>query len=132
MGAYHSVAIVTLLSLLLYSWMGMQVSKAHRKAGLHPPAMVGDPLLERTSRAHLNTLESLPVFLPSLWLFAIYWNVTAATALGCLWLAGRLIYFLGYVASPEKRLPGFAIQAVAVLSLTLGALGRIIYLIVLQ
>ena len=32
-------------------------------------------------RAHYNTLEWLPIFLPSMWLFAIYWNELVAAAL---------------------------------------------------
>ncbi len=61
--------------------------------------MTGDPPLERTIRAHYNTLEWMPIFLPSLWLFAIYWNSTAAAILGLVWIAGRIIYFLGYAAA---------------------------------
>ena len=43
--------------------------------------MTGDPLLERTIRAHYNTLEWLPIFLVSMWLFAVYWNELVAAAL---------------------------------------------------
>ncbi len=90
--------------------------------------MTGDPLLERAIRAHSNTLEWLPIFLPALWLFAIYWSATWAAGLGVLWLVGRVAYFVGYLSAPLKRYPGFFIQTVAALALSLGALGRIIYL----
>ena len=128
MQSHGSVAIVTLLALLTYFWMGTQVARTRRRVGIPPPAITGDPLLERTIRAHTNTLEWLPIFLPSLWLFALYWNATAAVILGLIWIAGRIVYFLGYVAAPEKRLPGFGIQALAASALLLGALGRIVYL----
>ena len=45
MQAYVPVAIVTLLSLLAYFWMGMQVGAARGKSGIQAPAMTGDPVL---------------------------------------------------------------------------------------
>jgi hypothetical protein len=65
-----------------------------------------------------------------MWLFAIYWSVAWAAALGTLWLLGRIIYFVGYLSDPGKRFPGFFIQSAAAFALLLGALGRIIYLAV--
>ena len=76
----------------------------------------------------MNTIEWTPVFLPSMWLFAIYWNASWAAALGALWLIGRLAYFIGYVSDPNKRVPGFFIQSIATFALLLGALGRVLYL----
>ena len=129
MDKYYLVAIVTLVSGLLCVWMSMMVSRAHAQAKIFPPQMTGDPLLERTARAHTNTLEVMPVFLPGLWLFALYWRPDWAAAIGTVWIIGRIAYFLGYRAAPEKRFPGFGIQALAVLALVLGSLGRVIYLI---
>lgn len=127
----HSyVAIVTLLALLTYFWMGLQVAGARRKSGIDAPAMTGDPLLERTVRAHYNTLEWLPLFLVPLWLFAIYWNDLVAAGLGVVWIVGRIIYHRGYVAAPEKRAMGFLVQALAVAALLFGALGRLVYVLV--
>jgi uncharacterized membrane protein YecN with MAPEG domain len=123
-------ALVTLVTALTYFWMSTQVARAHHRTGILAPAMTGDPVLERTIRAHINTLEWLPIFLPSLWIFAIYWNEPVAAALGLVWVIGRIVYFLGYVQEANKRRPGFAIQALAVTVLLLGGLGRIVYLIV--
>lgn len=126
----HSyVAIVSLLALLLYFWMGLQVAGARRKCGVHAPAMTGDPILERTIRVHYNTLEWLPIFLVSLWLFAIYWNDLVAAALGVVWIIGRIVYSVGYVTDPAKRETGFMIQSLAAGVLLFGALGRIIYVL---
>jgi uncharacterized membrane protein YecN with MAPEG domain len=121
------VALVTLIALLVYIWMGISVGRARAKTGIAAPAMTGDPLLERHIRAHYNTLESLPIFLPSMWLFAIYWNDLWAAALGAVWIVGRVLYFLGYVKDPAKRELGFMIQILATLALLFGALGRIVY-----
>lgn len=127
---YISVALVTLLSLLVYFWMAAMVARTRRRVGIFAPVMTGDPALERTIRAHVNTLEWLPIFLPSLWLFAIYWSSPVAAALGLVWIVGRIIYFFGYRTAAEKRRLGFAIQATAASALLIGALGRVVYLIV--
>ncbi len=128
MQSYSYVALVTLLAAAAYFWMATQVARTRTKVGILPPAMAGDPILERTIRAHLNTLEWLPIFLPSLWLFAIYWNSNVAAALGLVWIAGRIVYFVGYVSEARRRLPGFFIQACAAGLLLIGAIGRIAYL----
>lgn len=123
------VAIVTLLAVLTYFWMGLQVAGARRKSGIAAPAMTGDPLLERTIRAHYNTLEWMPIFLPALWLFAIYWNDLVAAALGLVWIVGRILYQRGYAQAAEKRSTGFLIQALAVAVLLFGGLGRLVYVV---
>jgi glutathione S-transferase len=124
---FHATAIITLVALLVYFWMGTRVARTRRKTGIQPPAMTGDPTLERTIRAHANTLEWLALFLPSLWLFAIYWGDVAAAIVGAVWIIGRIVYFLGYVAAAAQRMPGFFIQALAVAVLLFGALGGAIY-----
>ena len=127
MQAHAYVAVVTILAILTYFWMGLQVGAARQKSGIAAPAMTGDPVLERTIRAHYNTLEWLPIFLPALWLFAIYWDSRIAAALGLLWIVGRIVYQRGYVADAGKRSTGFLIQLVATALLLFGALGKIAY-----
>jgi uncharacterized membrane protein YecN with MAPEG domain len=129
MQSHAYVAIVTLLALLTYFWMGFQVGAARRRSGVAAPAMTGDPVLERTIRAHYNTLEWLPIFLVPLWLFAIYWNDLVAALIGLVWIVGRILYQRGYVADPARRETGFLIQALACAVLLFGALGRIVYVL---
>jgi uncharacterized membrane protein YecN with MAPEG domain len=124
------VAIVTLVALLAYIWMGARVGGARRKSGIHAPAMTGDPELERHIRVQANTLEWLPIFLPALWLFAIYWNDRVATIVGAIWIVGRILYALGYARAADKRELGFMIQALATAVLLFGALGRAIWMLV--
>lgn len=124
------VALVTIAALLVYFWMSFQVGRARSKCGIAAPAMTGDPVLERTIRVHYNTLEWLPIFLVSLWLFAIYWLDWVAALLGVLWIVGRILYAVGYVADPRKRELGFVIQALATAVLLFGALGRIVWSII--
>ncbi|THD57891.1 MAPEG family protein [Phenylobacterium sp.] len=127
MMAHRWTALVSLLALLVYFWISFQTATARRKTGIAAPAMTGDPLLERTVRAHYNTLEWLPIFLVSLWLFAIYWNELVAAALGVVWIVGRIMYATGYMAAAEKRSAGFLVQSLATAVLLFGALGRIVY-----
>lgn len=130
MSPHSWVAIVTIAAVLVYVWMGLRVAGARRKSGVAAPAMTGDPILERHIRVQANTLEWLPVFLVGLWLFALYWNDLVAAALGVVWIVGRVLYALGYVADPAKRELGFVVQALAAAALLFGALGRVIWILV--
>ncbi len=129
----HSwVAIVTCVSLLVVIWMMMRVGGARGRTGIDAPAMTGHPDLERHVRVHLNTLESLPIYLTSLWLFTLLpkvfpFNEMIAAGLGALWIVGRVIYALGYVKDPGARSMGFLIQGLAIVVLLLGALVKAIW-----
>lgn len=126
----HSlVAIVTCVALLVYFWMGLRVAGARSRSGIHAPQMTGDPILERHIRVQANTLEWLPIFLPTLWLFAFYWPEWIAAAVGVVWIVGRIVYALGYVADPKRREAGFFIQSLACAVLLFGALGKAVYVL---
>jgi uncharacterized MAPEG superfamily protein len=127
---YRWTALVTIVALLVYFAMGLQVAVARGKSGIDAPAMTGHPILERANRVHINTLEWLPLFLVGLWLFALYWNQMVADGIGVVWIVGRLLYSTGYMADPVKRSTGFLIQSLAVVVLLIGALGRIVYSLV--
>ena len=120
---YVHVAMVTLLSLALFFWMGIRVGSARQRHAITAPATTGHPEFERHFRVQANTLEGLVMFLPSLWLFAIYGNEPIAAGLGLVWIIGRIMYMMSYVKDPTKRGPGFGIQALATLALLIGALG---------
>jgi uncharacterized membrane protein YecN with MAPEG domain len=123
------VVIVTLAALLLYFWMGLRVASARSKFGVSAPAVSGHPEFERTYRVQMNTLEWLPIFLPSLWLFAYYWDARIAAVIGVVWIAGRLLYAVTYVKDPDKRGPGFGLQALSAGVLLFGALGKAVWLL---
>ena len=127
---YHYTALVTLLSLLFYFYTTTRVSKARAEFGVKVPAILGNPDFERVFRVQMNTLEWLPIFLPSLWLFAIYVSDWIAALIGLIWIAGRIVYLVGYAQAAAKRGPGFGVQALAAGVLLLGALGAIVWRIV--
>jgi glutathione S-transferase len=124
---YHFTALVTCLAMLFYFFASVQVSRARIAYGVKLPAISGHPDFERVFRVHMNTLEWMPVFLPSLWLFAVYISDTIAAAIGVVWILGRILYMAGYTKAVEKRGPGFAIQALACIVLLIGALGAIVW-----
>ena len=124
---YHFTALITCLSILLYFLTGLQVSRARVAFGIKVPAISGSPDFERVFRVQMNTLEWMPIFLPSLWLFALYINDALAAALGLVWIVGRVLYMTGYSRAAAKRGLGFGVQAAAAILLWLGALGAIIW-----
>jgi len=121
------VAIVTILALVLYFVMAIRVGLGRAKYGVPAPAIAGNPDFERLFRVQANTLEWLPIFLPALWLFAIYWNDRVAAVIGVVWIVGRVVYMTGYARAAGARGPGFAIQALATFALLLGALGKAVW-----
>ena len=127
MEGFHELGIVTLLALLEYSILGMMVGRARAKYGVEAPATTGNPDFERYFRVHENTLESLIVFIPALWIFSLTVNYHFGVALGLLFVIARIIYASGYLNAPAKRAPGaiatFVINAILVL-------GSLIWLVI--
>ena len=127
---FHFTALITCLAIALYFFTSIRVAKARQAFGIKAPAITGNPDFERVFRVQMNTLEWLPIFLPSLWLFAIYISDPIAAAIGVVWVIGRILYMTGYSRAAEKRGRGFAIQAAATFALWLGALGDIVWRLV--
>ena len=127
---YHFTALVTLLAVLVYFYSSVLVSQARGKFGVKLPAITGNEDFERVFRVQMNTLEWMPIFLPTLWLFAIYISDIIAAAIGLVWIAGRIFYLIGYTKSVPQRGPGFGIQASASIVLWIGATGAIVWRII--
>ncbi len=130
MAVDNLVVIVTLLALLVYMWTAVRTGGARAKHGVAAPATTGHPEFERCYRVQMNTLEWLPLFLPSLWLFAYYWDARIAAAVGVVWIIGRILYGVTYVKDPTKRGPGFGLQALSTMVLLFGALAKAVWLVV--
>jgi glutathione S-transferase len=119
-------AIVSLLAIALYFYFATRVAAAHGRFGVGLPAQTGNAEFERICRVHINTLEWMPTFLVPLWLCAVYLSDPAAAVVGLIWIAGRIVYYVGYSRAVEKRLPGFFIQSTACFLLFIGAAAGII------
>lgn len=124
------VQLITLLSVVQFFWFGILVAKARSRHGVAVPATTGHEIFERYHRVHMNTLETLVVFLPSLWIAAQYWSPRWMAALGAIYLIGRVIYLRGYVADPKQRHLGYGITILPVLALAAiglyGAIGTLL------
>jgi len=92
------IAIITVVALLEYMVFSFQVGAARGKYDVPAPATTGNEIFERLNRVQQNTLEQLIVFLPTLWIFALHTSVTGAAILGTLFIIGRAIYAITYVA----------------------------------
>ena len=124
-GLHGYVALVTILALLVYLWMFIRVGSARQRFGVEAPAVTGHPEFERHFRVQANTIEGIVIFLPALWLFALYLNELVAAGLGLVWVIGRIVYMLSYAKDPKTRSAGFGIQALATVALLFGAAGSV-------
>src|SRR5215468_8327444 len=113
LGMYHLTALVTCLAILFYFFTSVRVARARVVYGVRLPAISGHPDFERVFRVQMNTLEWMPIFLPSLWLFAVYVSDLGAALAGAVWIDGRIVYMIGYIKAAPRRSPGFAIQSLA-------------------
>jgi glutathione S-transferase len=116
------VAIVTVLALLQFFWLGVQVARARVRYNITAPATTGNETFERHFRVQMNTLEQLVLFLPCLWLFGHYVSALWAAALGVVFIIGRAIYATTYVLNPKSRSLGFALTALPTFALMFGVL----------
>ncbi len=116
------VDIVTALALLQFVYFGIQVGRARERFGVKAPAVTGNEQFERHFRVQQNTLETIVVFVPSLFLFSRYFNPLWAAGLGVIYLIGRQLYAAAYVKDPARRGPGYGLTVLPVLALLVGGL----------
>ena len=116
------VFAVILLALIEYIVFTGLVGRARGKYKVPAPAMTGHPDFERANRVHQNTLESLIVFIPALWIFGLYLSPRWGAALGVLFIVARAIYAIGYLRAAEKRGPGAGLTGLVNIALVVGAL----------
>ena len=126
------VQLVIVLALIEFAVFCYAVGQARTRYHVPAPATSGHEAFERCFRAHMNTLEQLVVFLPSIWLFAHYINAWIAVALGALFIVGRALYFRGYVQSAQTRHAGFMISVIPNVTLLVGALIGVIRAVMVE
>lgn len=126
MHAMKWIHLVTVLALLQYMGFGMLVGRARGQYGVKAPATTGHEIFERYYRVQMNTLELLILFVPALWIAALYWSPAWMAAIGSLYLVGRLIYLRAYVVDPAKRGPGFGLSYLPIIVLVLAGFAGIV------
>ena len=113
MTTLHWPALVTLAALTLCFATAAVVGRARGKYGVTAPATTGHEMFERAFRVQMNTLENVVIFVPALWLCAIFFGPLTATAFGALWLVGRVWYAAAYLREPKTRGSGFVLAFTA-------------------
>jgi len=121
MNQYLYTSCITLLTVLLMFGLIFNVGRARGKYQVKAPAVSGHELFERAYRVQLNTIENVLMFLPALWLYAIFIGDKGAGDSGVIWLVGRVWYAIAYQLNPAKRGPGFLISILVVTGLWVGA-----------
>lgn len=105
---------VTLLMLVQFFFFGALVAIGRSTFQVAAPAMTGPESFERLVRVHLNTQERLVLMLPLMATAAQFWSPPWVAAAGVLFLAGRLVYWKGYVQQPGKRALGNILTVLAI------------------
>jgi len=121
MHAYLYTAFITLLTVALLFAVTFNVGRARGKYRIQAPATTGHEMFERAYRIQLNTIENVLMFLPALWLYAIFIGDKGAGDSGMIWLVGRIWYAIAYQTNPAKRGYGFLISLLVIAGLWLGA-----------
>ena len=107
-------ALVTLLAILIAIGTAILVARVRTVTGVLPPAMSGDPRVERALRVQGNTVEGFIAFLQALWLAALYFQGWVPPIIGLIWCLGRIAYAVGYMADAKRRHLGFGICILSV------------------
>ncbi|MDB5762515.1 MAG: hypothetical protein JWQ21_1510 [Herminiimonas sp.] len=110
-------AWTTLASLVMYFWIFANVARARSKYKVPAPAMDGPVEFQSIMRVQSNTVEQMVIFLPALWLCAYFFKDSWAALCGAIWIAGRIVYALGYYKAPARRGLGFGISMLASVAL---------------
>ena len=124
--AHSFPALVTVLALALYVACFVAVGRARHQFGIKAPAVAGTPEFERVFRVQQNTIEQLVLFLPALWLFAVFVSPLWGSILGLVWIGARTHYAVSYRRDPDSRGPGFIIAFISTAALLIGALAGIV------
>jgi glutathione S-transferase len=113
----NGIAIILLLAVAFTALAMVRSAAARAKHKIMAPATTGHPEFERAFRVHLNTVESMVLFVPLLWAASTLYNPMFAFWAGVVWLVGRVLYMFGYMAEPEKRGPGAIITLLSLAAL---------------
>ena len=118
----HYTPFVAVLSLLMFFAFTALVGVARGKFKISAPATTGNPDFERRFRVQQNTLEQMMLFLPALFVFGSYISDMWAAILGLVWIAGRVLYAMGYYKEASARGKGFVLSMGATGILLVGSL----------
>jgi glutathione S-transferase len=121
------VTVLAVLQCLVFSFLS---GGAREKNKVVAPAVTGNEAFERRHRVHMNTIEQLMVYLPSMWIAAQYSSPERIAAIGAVFLVGRVIYCASYIKDPKKRGLGFGLTFLSTASLLIYALVDVVHALI--
>jgi glutathione S-transferase len=127
MAQYLYSSIITLLTVLLMFGLTFNVGRARGRYQVKAPAITGHELFERAYRIQMNTIENVLMFLPALWLYALFIGDKGAGDSGVIWLIARVWYAIAYQLNPAKRGLGFLVSILVIAALWIGAAYGIVH-----
>lgn len=127
LNTFALTSLITLIIVLLMLANLIMVGRARGKYQIQAPSVTGDEGFERIYRVQMNTIESVLLFLPSMWIYAYYLGDKGAACTGLIWVIGRILYALAYQSNPSKRGVGFVISMIAVFGAWLGGLYGVLH-----
>ena len=115
-------ALTTLAIVVLFFLVTFNVGRQRVATKIGPPFTSGDPRLERAYRVQMNTLEWGAMFLPLMWICALFLSPTWAAIGGAVWIVARTLYAVSYMKDPATRLKGFFLNVATVAVMFLASL----------
>lgn len=109
----HWPALVTLATLALLFGCAWYVGYARGRYKVSAPATAGPVEFECAFRVQMNTLENTVLFLPALWIAAMYFSPRIAAAIGGIWVIARVWYAVAYARNPKSRGAPFVVAYAA-------------------
>jgi glutathione S-transferase len=116
------VILLILLALLQYIFFTMRTGFLREKYKVDAPKCEGDETWERIYRVQQNTLEQMVIYIPGMLAFATLVSVNWALLPGVVYLVGRQLYSLQYIADPKSRVAGMVMTIFSNIALVVGAL----------
>ena len=116
------LAFATLACAALFFYVSYSCGMMRGKHKVAPGSVDGPEEFKLYYRSQANLLESLMMFLPSVWIFGVFGSATVAGVLSLVYLGGRVTYHRAYVSDPAARTIPFMIGIASTAIAWVGAL----------
>jgi len=129
MATFYWPSILTLGAMLVMIGNIMLVGHFRTRYGVVAPATTGNAHFERAYRVQMNTIESVLLFLPALWLAGLWGHASTVQIAGATWIVARIVYAFAYIKDPAKRSLGYGLSSFAAIALMVDAAGGVVHFV---